>query len=241
MSFETKFSQDITNFQRYGTYTYESDEVGNVIFNSASNDFSQVFFAFPLPNFVYDNTKIVAFYDPTFVEFVPPTATAASADSAQLQGDLDAANQENAALQQQLDAAIAINESTPSVADNQAAKQVILELRKSLGQGGVDSDFSSDFPYMPIKKESNITSATTTQPTTGVNNSQTELNTGGTNAIQAGSSTSTIPTNSTGGTAAPSSTTQTPPSETSFFSISETLARQAARRNQQDNIFQRPN
>jgi hypothetical protein len=162
MSFEQKFSQDITNFQRYGTYSYEYDEVGNVIFNSASNDFSQVYLAFPLPNFVYDTTKIVSFYDPTFTEFVPPTTTVAAPDAEQLQGDLEAAQQTNAELVKQLDDLIAVNESTPSLADQTAAKQVILELRKSLGEGRVDSDFSSDFPYMPVKKESSITSGNVT-------------------------------------------------------------------------------
>ena len=163
MSHDVKFSQDITNFQRYGNYTYEYDEVGNVIFNSSSNDFSQVYLALPLPNFVYDNTKIVSFYDPTFTEFVPSTTAAAIPNAEQLQGDLEASLQANAELVKRLDDLIAVNESTPSLADNIASKQVILELRKSLGEGRVDSDFSSNFPYTPVKKESNIVSDANTK------------------------------------------------------------------------------
>ena len=160
MSHDVKFSQDITNFQRYGTYTYKSDEVGNAVFNSSSTDFSQVYFALSLPNFLYDETKLVSFYDPTFTEFIPQTDTA-SVDVFQIQGDLDAERQKNQELTQQLEAVIALNESTPSVSDKEASKQVILELRKMLGQGRVDSDFSEDFPYTPVQKESNIASEST--------------------------------------------------------------------------------
>jgi hypothetical protein len=157
MSFEEKFSQEITNFQRYGTYTYEYDEVGNLIFNSSSNNFSQVYLGLPLSNFVYDDTKVLNFYDPTFTEFVPPaSASNSSQDITQVQSDLDAATTQNEVLTKQLQDLIAINESTPSLADQEAAKQVILELRKSLGEGRVDSDFSTDFPYAPVTKELHI-------------------------------------------------------------------------------------
>ena len=39
-----------------------------------------------------------------------------------------------------------------TVADQMASKQVILQLRKTVGQGRVDSDFSDTFPYTPISK-----------------------------------------------------------------------------------------
>jgi len=162
MSYDVTFAQDITNFQRYGTYSYEYDSVGNVIFDSSSGNFSQVYLAFPLPNFVYDNTKLVSFYDPVFTEFVPPVTSEPALDVEQLQGDLEASQQTNVELTKQLDDLIAINESTPSLADVAASKAVILELRKSLGQGRVDSDFSEDFPYTPVKKESNLMSPSTT-------------------------------------------------------------------------------
>jgi hypothetical protein len=155
MSFETKFSQEITDFERYGTYVYKSDEVGNVVFNSSSNDFSHVYLSLPLSNFVYDNSKVVSFYDPTFTEFVPPTTVSSDISAEQLQGDLEAAQQENAMLTEQLNSLIAVNESTPSLSEQMASKQVILELRRSLGQGRVDSDFSGDFPYAPLNKMTN--------------------------------------------------------------------------------------
>ena len=53
------FAQDIQNFQRYGTYTYKFDNVGNMTFISSSEDFSQVYLAFPLQNIFYNKSRIV--------------------------------------------------------------------------------------------------------------------------------------------------------------------------------------
>jgi hypothetical protein len=146
------FSQDIKNFQRFATYTYEFDNVGNMTFDSSSSDFSQVFLAFPLRNIFYNNPKINSFFDATFVEFVPQPVVQTTESVDNLQQQLDVVQQENVTLKTQLDSLISQNESSGSVADQMATKQVILELRKMLGQGRVDSDFSTDFPYTPIRK-----------------------------------------------------------------------------------------
>lgn len=147
------FEQDIQNFQRYGTYTYKFDANGNLIFNSSSADFSQVYLALPLRNVAYNTVKLDAFYDPTFTEFIPSissTEETASVDT--LQQQLDVAQQENVVLKDQLDTLTAESEPVGSAAETLATKQVILELRKALGQGRVDSDFSDTFPYTAIKK-----------------------------------------------------------------------------------------
>jgi hypothetical protein len=148
------FSQEIQNFQRYGNYTYNFDSVGNMTFNSSSNNFNQVYVALPLSNVRYNNSKIRTMYNTDFEEFIPTTSslntTTQSIDNIQQQ--LDVIQQENITLKTQLDSVIAINEQSGSVAEDQATEQVILELRKALGQGRVDSDFSTDFPYTPIVK-----------------------------------------------------------------------------------------
>jgi hypothetical protein len=147
------FSQDIQNFRRYGTYTYTFDNVGNSIFDSSSVNFNQVYIAFPLQNVVYDNSKIETMYVVDFQEFIPQTSSISSAISVdELQQQLDVIQQENSTLKTQLGNIVLQNESSGSAADVLATKQVILQLRKAVGQGRVDSDFSSDFPYMPIIK-----------------------------------------------------------------------------------------
>ena len=153
------FSQNIQNFQKNGDYIYEFDPVGNLYFNSSSADFSQAFLKLPLTNVVYDNSKIEKFYDPDFEEFVPNTGSAEITSSIEaLQQQLSVVSQSNVALQSQLDDVVAKSEAISTVAGpNQlAVQQVILELRKALGQGRVDSAFSSDFPYTPISKPSAV-------------------------------------------------------------------------------------
>jgi hypothetical protein len=147
------FSADIKNFQRYGTYNYTFDNVGNSVFNSSSANFNQVYLAFPLQNVVYDNVKIKSMYIVDFQEFIPQTASLSPTASIEdLQQQLDVIQQENTTLKGQLDTVVAQTQDSGSAADIMATKQVILELRKSLGQGRVDSDFSTDFPYTPIVK-----------------------------------------------------------------------------------------
>lgn len=158
------FSKEISDFQRYGTYSYEYDEVGNVVFDSSSNDFSHVYLALPLSDFVYNNTKINSFYNPEFVEFTPPTRSEyVSPEVEKIQTELNNTLAQNNEMAKQLDALIAENESNFSSAEKLASKQVIIELRKALDQGRVDSDFSEDFPYTPIKKTTNITEDTTSK------------------------------------------------------------------------------
>jgi hypothetical protein len=149
----SNFSQEISDFQHYGTYDYRFDNVGNLTFNSSSAMFNQVFLALPLLNVDYNNTKIQSFYNVQFEEFIPQVEITASLSSSAdvLQTQLQTAQQENISLQSQLNDFI-LQSQVSSSADVQATQQVILELRKALGQGRVDSDFSTTFPYTPINK-----------------------------------------------------------------------------------------
>lgn len=149
------FSQDIWNFQKYGTYTYKFDSVGNMVFDSSSVNFNQVYVAFPLQNPVYDNAKIETMYNVNFEEFVPAAVQTEQENISNLQQQLDMVQQENSTLKTQLDSVITQNEASGSVADQMATKTVILELRKALGEGRVETDFSEDFPYTPIIKNKN--------------------------------------------------------------------------------------
>ena len=145
------FTQEISDFQRYGTYTYQFDSSGNQIFNSSSADFSQVYLSLPLKNVVYNKARIEQFYDPQFEEFIPTTGSAPITSSMNdLQDQLNIIQSENLSLKSQLDDVIAQNASVSSASDSQVVKQVILELRKALGQGRIDANFSDTFPYAPL-------------------------------------------------------------------------------------------
>jgi hypothetical protein len=147
------FSTDIQKFQQDGIYKYKFDSIGNLYFNSSSADFSQVYLSLPLINVVYNNSKIKKFYDPEFREFVPNTVSVESTASMEaLQQQLGVIQSENSTLKSQLDNLIAENSNTSTASDSQVVKQIILELRKALGQGRIDSNFADTFPYAPLKK-----------------------------------------------------------------------------------------
>lgn len=147
------FSQDIQNFRRHGTYTYKFDNAGNVILNASSSNFNQVYVAFPLVNPIYDNSKIETMYNVNFEEFVPQTNVTSSVTVDELQQQLDTVQTENESLKTQLDTLIAEGTTTTDAVNSQAIKQVILELRKALGEGVADTDFSDTFPYTAIRKD----------------------------------------------------------------------------------------
>ncbi len=145
------FSKNITQFQRDGTYVYEFDDQGNLFFNSASANFSQVYLSLPLTNYVYNETKIEHFYNPDFVEFTPATtASVVTVNVDDLQAQLGVLQQENITLKSQLDDFIAQNQVTSAASNSQAVQQIILELRIALGQGRVAANFSNTFPYAPL-------------------------------------------------------------------------------------------
>lgn len=149
------FSQQIANFTNYGTYNYKFDEVGNEILNPKSVVFQQVYFSLPLSNVVYNNNRVVSFYDPTFTEFVPapPTSSAASVFPQEAIDQINAITYQNVQLQTQLDSLIASSTTDSSSADMQSIRNTIINLRTQLGQGIVDSDFQSSYPYLPLSIE----------------------------------------------------------------------------------------
>ena len=144
------FAQDIQTFQRYGTYIYNFDNVGNMIFNSSSANFSQVYVAFPLQNVFYDASKIESFYNPNFIEFQMSSSTGV-VDVISIQDQLDAVQAENLALKVQLDTILSAEIISDESGNVEATKRLILELRKALGEGQIDSDFSEIYPYAPLK------------------------------------------------------------------------------------------
>jgi len=150
------FSQDIANFINYGTYNYQFDNVGNEILNPSSSVFQQVYFRFPLGNFIYNNSKILSFYNPVFTEFIPTTSSVFSSASLFSQDALNKIEEIsfiNSQLQKQLDSLVASSTMNSGSATEQSVKLVIINLRIQLGQGDSESDFQDVYPYLPIPPE----------------------------------------------------------------------------------------
>jgi hypothetical protein len=145
------FNQEISDFQRFGSYTYVLDEVGNVVVNSGSAVFSYNYLALPLQTMVYDNANIIKYYTPTFSEFTPISTTPETI--VQNNGTDTVLQEENIALRSQVDDLIRKSETDSSVAESQAVKRIIIDLRIALKQGKEDRDFSVTFPYTPNNKQ----------------------------------------------------------------------------------------
>lgn len=147
----TDFSKDIDTFKKYGTYSYSFDGGNNLTFNQSSSLFNQVYLSLPLKNIMYNENKIKSFYNVEFEEYVPsqnvtPVTDVASDSTI----DISSIKAENDSLRTQLDKMISDKDAS---VNPMAIKQVILELRKLVGQGRVDSDFSEEFPFTPIRKQ----------------------------------------------------------------------------------------
>lgn len=148
------FSQQIANYKNYGTYIYKFDSVGNEVLNPSSSIFQQVYFSLPFGNVVYDDSKLLSFYDPTFSEFIPATSSQqVSVFPQEAIDEIDAITYDNIQLQNQLNAFLSANEQDSGAADVEAVRNIIIGLRIQLGQGVMATDFDTIFPYLPIPAE----------------------------------------------------------------------------------------
>jgi hypothetical protein len=149
------FSQEKSEFERHGTYSYDFDQAGNIVLNPSSSNFSEVYVSLPVNNFLYDTKKIESFYNANFEEFIPTSmesgnaSTVSSADIADMELEVSKLSEENKALTEQLNGLIAKSEQNSTEAERESFKQVILDLRIQLGEGTTEQDFEEDFPYGP--------------------------------------------------------------------------------------------
>jgi len=148
------FALQVSNFEKYGTFSYKFDDVGNVILNPSSSIFQQFYIALPLTVVNYNNTKLTSFYDVTFTEFTPPAsgsmAKSLPNDVVDQINDLQTQNDD---LQNRLNTLIAESELDNSAANVELVKDIIVALRIQLGQGTTTNDFQTSFPYAPLSIE----------------------------------------------------------------------------------------
>jgi len=146
------FSKEINNFQVNGTYTYNFDEGGNLIFNSSSPEFEKNYLSVPLENCNYDNTKIKSFYDLEFKEFIPTSTTTIVETTQPVSSEVIQLTQENEDLKNKLTILTETADANITEPERLATKQVIIDLRIGLKQGIAERDFSTTFPYLPLTK-----------------------------------------------------------------------------------------
>jgi hypothetical protein len=147
----SSFSNEIINFERYGTYEYNSDEGGNFLFKNPPEKFNEQYISLPLINYNYIKFKIDSFYDIEFKEFISNTQKVVSSETTT--EDISQLKIENEELQNKLQILIEKSDENITESERLAVKQVILDLRISLKQGVAERDFSDIFPYLPLIKK----------------------------------------------------------------------------------------
>ncbi len=145
-----KFSQEISNFEKNGTYEYIFDEGGNLVFNKSSPSFNKNYVSIPILNYVYNRIKIESFYDLNFLEFIPTSKAVVPPNEASL--EMANLEKENQSLKDSLIKLTDVSNENITESEKLAIKQVILDLRIKLKQGVASYDFSEAFPYLPITK-----------------------------------------------------------------------------------------
>ena len=144
-----KFGEEVQKF-RNGVldYTYSFNSVGNLFFKSNSKQFNQQFLKIDVKNLEYDVEKLKKLYPTDFEEFIVNNENVISQNS--IEQDEKISNLENQVvdLQSQLEVANqSLSQKDKTDAQVMAARDVIVQLRISNGEGNDPSQFSDRFPY----------------------------------------------------------------------------------------------
>ena len=149
----TVSSVDIYRFENTGKFSNNLDDYGNVqlVYSSEqSTDGNLNYVKIQLKEFNYDENKIL---DSNRVEFTE-LETLKKQETQNLNDVLSEYNnllEENRILNQTVNELVQKYENNDDKQVISALKTTIINLRIQLGQGKVSSDFSDDFPFLPLK------------------------------------------------------------------------------------------
>jgi hypothetical protein len=143
---------EVSAFKSFGTFTNNTDSFGNLqlVYSVAQSVNGNVnYVKVPLKTFVYNENKIVDSNSSDFTELQTP-------ETQQKQNINDVLQQYNELLAENRILNQTVNELVEKYENNDdkqvidAQKNTIINLRIQLGQGKVPSDFSDDFPFLPL-------------------------------------------------------------------------------------------
>ena len=137
----------INNFLFTQQFSNNLDNLGNINLSTSSSKESEIFIAFNLNDYNYDNDAITNLYDTTITTNNVINNNEIITISQDLQNSYDNAIAENQALQNSLGDLIAVVEANPAQAEAMASRDTIIALRIQLGEGASAADFSTEFPY----------------------------------------------------------------------------------------------
>jgi hypothetical protein len=143
---------EVSSFKNFGTFDNNLDSFGNfqLVFSVAQSVNGNVnYVKVPLKTFVYNENKIV---DANATEFTE-LQTIQQEEKRNIDEILTQYNnliEENRILNQTVNSLVEKYENNDDKQVIAAMKSEMIDLRIKLGQGAVPSDFSDDFPFLPL-------------------------------------------------------------------------------------------
>lgn len=146
-------ADDVSTFKTFGTFTNNTDSFGNIqlVYSVAQSVNANVnYVKVPLKTFVYNENKIVDSNISDFTELqIPETQQKQNVN--ELLQQYNELLAENRILNQTVNSLVEKYENNDDKQVIDAQKNTIIALRIQLGQGNVPSDFSDDFPFLPLE------------------------------------------------------------------------------------------
>jgi hypothetical protein len=138
--FSVHTTEEVENLMKSGSVSSSFNADGSLLLDYLEGSVSSSLIAFPLSSIVFSNDQIVKKFEVNFIEFADVIQVTSESVTQSFEAET-------------VEKSVAESADTSSVVDTGAtvaSKDVILELRQQLGQGTSDSDFDSEFPYLPL-------------------------------------------------------------------------------------------
>ena len=145
-------TDEVSSFKNFGTFTNNLDSFGNfqLVFSVVQSVNGNVnYVKVPLKTFLYNENKILDANTADFTEL----QTVQQEEKRNVDEVLNQYNnllEENRILNQTVNELVEKYENNDDKQVIAEQKRTILGLRIQLGQGSVPSDFSDDFPFLPL-------------------------------------------------------------------------------------------
>ena len=145
-------TDEVYSYKNFGNFTNNIDSFGNVqlVFSVAQSINGNVnYIKVPLKTFVYNENKIVDANTTEFTE-LQNVQREEKRNVDEILTQYNNLLAENRILNQTVNVLVEKYENNDDKQVINALKTTIINLRIDLGQGAVPSDFSDDFPFLPI-------------------------------------------------------------------------------------------
>jgi hypothetical protein len=132
-------TEEVENLTKSGSVSSSFNDSGVLLLDYQENSVSSSLVVFPLVSTIFSPEQISKRFGTDFTEFVDvvPVVQATEVTA-------------SVEVTQSVEVITSSADNAAALSDSIQTKDVILELRKNLGQGASESDFDNTFPYLPL-------------------------------------------------------------------------------------------